>query len=390
MNRNLIVSFFILLSSCLYSSEESGGEIICAADKTDRYFDLLRAKSFALVSNQTSLIADVHLVDSLLSSGIRPVRIFTPEHGFRGNVQAGELIDNSVDSKTGIPIVSLYGSHKQPTDEEMQDIELIVFDLQDVGVRFYTYISTLHYVMEACARNGVDLLILDRPNPNGDYIDGPIREEKHISFVGMHPIPVLHAMSIGEYGKMIIGENWLLEKGEFELQVITCENYSHQKKYVPPVLPSPNLPNYQAIRLYPSLCFFEGTKVSIGRGTDFPFQVYGAPEFDTTQFSFTPESRPGASLNPKFMGVKCGGVDLRNEKVDPPEFGQLNLEWIIDAYNRFQDKENFFTNYFESLAGTDSLRKQIESGLTSQEIRESWKSGLEEFKTIRTKYLLYD
>lgn len=389
MYRNLIFSSLILLSSCLYSSEEAQSGIICGADRTEQYFDLLRAKKFALVANQSSLISNVHLVDSLISSGIRPVKIFTPEHGFRGNTDAGELIDDSIDPLTSIPIISLYGSYKQPTPEEMQALDLIVFDLQDVGTRFYTYISTLHYVMEACAENGVELMILDRPNPNGDYIDGSVLEEEYSSFVGMHPIPVLHSMTIGEYAKMILGEKWLKEKKEFKLTVIACKNYSHSDKYVPPVKPSPNLPNYQAIRLYPSLCFFEGTKISIGRGTDFPFQVYGHPQFDTTLFSYTPESRPGAALNPKLLGIHCGGVDLREENVDPGNISSLNLNWILDAYKSFDKKEDFFTNYFELLAGTNKLRLQIESGLSEKEIRESWKQGLDEFKLIREKYLIY-
>ncbi|MCK4919901.1 MAG: DUF1343 domain-containing protein [Bacteroidales bacterium] len=389
MYRNLIFSSLILLSSCLYSSEETQSEILCGADRTEQYFDQLRAKKFALVSNQSSLISNVHLVDSLISSGIRPMKIFTPEHGFRGNADAGELIDDSIDPFTSIPIISLYGSNKQPTPEEMNALDLIVFDLQDVGTRFYTYISTLHYVMEACAENNVELMILDRPNPNGDYIDGPVLEAEFSSFVGMHPIPVLHGMTIGEYAKMIIGEKWLDEKKEFKFSVISCKNYSHSDKYVPPVKPSPNLPNYQAIRLYPSLCFFEGTKISIGRGTDFPFQVFGHPQFDTTLFSFIPDSRPGATFNLKYKGIPCGGVDLREEKVDPGNISILNLNWIIDAYSRCKQKENFFTNYFELLAGTDKLQKQIESGLNEKEIRESWKAGLDEFKLIREKYLIY-
>lgn len=389
MYRNLIFAGLILIFSCFHSSVDADVEIVCGADRTEMYFELLRGKNFALVSNQSSIISGVHLVDSLISAGIRPLRIFTPEHGFRGQAGAGEHINDSVDPITSIPLVSLYGSHRQPSDEEMSDLDLIVFDLQDVGTRFYTYISTLHYVMEACSKNGVDMIILDRPNPNGDYIDGPVLESKYTSFVGMHPIPVLHGMTIGEYGKMIVGEAWLKEKNDFKLAVISCQNYSHSDKYVPPLKPSPNLPNYQAIRLYPSLCFFEGTQISIGRGTDFPFQVYGHPEFDTGSFSFTPESRPGAAMSPKLMGRRCGGVDLRKEEVDPGYISGLNLSWIIDTYNQFKNKEDFFIDYFESLAGTNKLRLQIESGLSEKEIRESWEADLDKFIKIREKYLIY-
>ena len=388
--RILILGLFLLQNSCHFEpNDDVKGGLLCGADRTELYFENLTAKNFAVVANQSSKINSVHIVDSLLSTGFIPKKIFTPEHGFRGQAEAGAEIENSIDKTSSVEIVSLYGRNKKPSAEDLKDVEVLLFDLQDVGARFYTYISTLHYVMEACAENNVKLIILDRPNPNGDIVDGPTLEMEFSSFVGMHSIPVLHGMTIGEYAKMILGEKWLNEGIQCNLEVIPCQNYSHADKYIPPVKPSPNLPNYQSIRLYPSLCFFELTAVSIGRGTDFPFQVYGHPDYDTTNFVFTPESRPGASENPKHKGKFCGGVDLRNEIVESKSFDKLELKWLIQAYSDYPEKNKFFTSGFERLAGTKKLQMQIEAGMSEGEIRQSWHVDLEKFKLQREKYLIY-
>ena len=388
--RIFIFCLVLLQNSCLFPSDDKvKNKLLCGADRTELYFESLFARNFAIVANQSSEINGIHLVDSLISLGLIPSKIFTPEHGFRGDAEAGATINNSIDKSSSIEIISLYGRNKKPSVEDLKDVEILIFDLQDVGVRFYTYISTLHYVMEACAENDVELIVLDRPNPNGDIIDGPTLEKEYSSFVGMHPIPVLHGMTIGEYARMILGENWLNGGMQCKLSVVPCKNYSHDDKYAPPVKPSPNLPNYQSIRLYPSLCFFESTVVSIGRGTDFPFQVYGHPDFDTAFFNFTPETKSGASENPKHKGLLCGGIDLRKEQVESEAFDRLNLKWLIQAYADYSNKEHFFTSNFERLAGTKNLQFQIESGLSEEEIRQSWESDLEKFKTIREKYLIY-
>ncbi len=363
--------------------------ILCGADQAELYVKILAGKKVGLVGNKSSMVSDTHLLDILIENGLDVLRVFCPEHGFRGEAEAGALIDDHVDKRTGVQVISVYGSKKKPTRDDLKGIEVLVFDIQDVGARFYTYISTLHYIMEAAAENGIQVLILDRPNPNGFYIDGPIRDGKYESFVGMHPVPVVHGMTIGEYAKMINGEKWLANGVECEILVIPCKNYDHQTAYTLPIPPSPNLPNQTSVYLYPSLCFFEGTIVSIGRGTNFPFQVYGHPDYPG-DFEFIPEPIPGASLNPKSKGQLCRGVDLRqsfqeNNILKP----YLQLQWIIDAYNKMGKPNVFFTDYFDTLAGTDNLRKQIQAGKSADEIRLSWRTGLEEYSKIRKKYLIY-
>lgn len=359
------------------------------ANRTSIYFPLLQDKKIGVVANQTSVIfkndkSYTHLVDSLFSLNISVKKVFAPEHGFRGDADAGELIKDGIDVKTGIPIISLYGENKKPTNEQLSGIDIVVFDIQDVGVRFYTYISTLHYVMEACAENNIPLIVLDRPNPNAHYIDGPVLDMKHQSFVGMHPIPVVYGMTIGEYAIMINGENWLKNQITCDLIVVPISNYSHEIPYSLSIKPSPNLPNYQSINLYPSLCFFEGTNVSVGRGTDMQFQIYGSPFLAMNSFSFTPQPNYGAK-SPPHQGVECYGEDLRFY----PKLNELNLTWLRDAYSLSLDSNVFFNDFFKKLAGNDELQQQIEQGVSIEEIKESWEKDLKSFKKIRKKYLLY-
>jgi len=360
------------------------------AENFKEYIPLLNEKKVAIVANQSSMVNGEHLVDVLLAKKIQIAKIFSPEHGFRGDADAGEKITNGIDEKTGLPIVSLYGKHYKPSVEDLNDADVVVFDIQDVGVRFYTYISTLHYVMEACAEQGKKLIVLDRPNPNGHYVDGPVLENKYKSFVGMHPVPVVYGMSIGEYAQMINGEKWLKNKVQCELVVVPCENWNRDKSYLLPVTPSPNLPNHLSVTLYPSLCFFEGTVVSAGRGTDFPFQTYGHPSFTNGDFEFTPRSISGASKYPKFKGKKCNGYDLR--KINTTEFRKkkkLDLSFLLTAYDELKENTEFFNSFFEKLAGTANLRSQLESSLSEDEIRESWEKDLKYFMDIRAKYLIY-
>ncbi len=359
------------------------------ANQIELYKNLIEGKSVAVVANQTSMIGRTHLIDTLLSIGIKIKVIFAPEHGFRDLADAGESIANGKDTGTGIPIISLYGSHLKPTAGDLSGIEVVIFDIQDVGTRFYTYISTLHYIVESCAENKIKCLILDRPNPNGFYYDGNVIDTIHRSFVGIDPVPVVHGMTVGEYAEMINGEGWLKNGVQCDLVVIRCRNYTHKTLYVLPVKPSPNLPDQTSVYLYPSICFFEGTAISVGRGTSFPFQVFGSPELPDRGFSFIPESVPGAK-NPEHLGVKCYGTDLRdalkNGIVPQPE---LNLDWLISAYRDFPEKDKFFNSYFDILAGGPVLREQIQKGMTSKQIHDSWKEGLEKFGKIREKYLLY-
>ena len=368
---------------------QSSDEIILGAEQFHLYAELLKGKKVGIVANQTSFLENEnqHLVDFLISKKVSVKKVFAPEHGFRGTADAGEHVKDGVDSKTGVPLISLYGSNKKPSQEQLKGIDVVVFDIQDVGARFYTYISTLHYVMEACAEAGIPVIVLDRPNPNGRYIDGPILEPENQSFVGMHPIPVVHGMTIGEYAQMLNGEGWLKNKVKCDLTVIKMKNYNHQKEYSLPIKPSPNLPNDQAINLYPSLCFFEGTFINAGRGTDMQFQVFGAPSLPYSKYTFeyTPQSNEGAK-SPKFKGQLCHGKDLRKE----PRLNKINLEWLIDAYNANGKKKDFFNSFFVKLAGTEKLQKQIEQGLSAEEIRDSWKEGLAGFQKIRGKYLLYE
>ncbi|GEQ87333.1 hypothetical protein ULMS_28410 [Patiriisocius marinistellae] len=386
---------------------EKNKDIVLGANRYNVYLPMLKNKKVGVVANQTSVTnifekeinsgiynpADhttnnnTHLVDYLVSAKISVKKVYAPEHGFRGKADAGELLKDGVDVKTGIPIISIYGKSKKPSPEQLAGIDVMVFDIQDVGARFYTYISTLHYVMEACAEAGIPVIVLDRPNPNGYYIDGPILEKEHAGFVGMHPIPVVHGMTIGEYAKMINGEGWLENNIKCDLTVIEMENYERNMPYSLPIKPSPNLPNDISINLYPSLCFFEGTIVSAGRGTEQQFQIFGAPSLPSTlyDFQFTPQANEGAKY-PKFKGELCQGKDLTNH----PKLNKINLEWLIEAYEAHGKKKDFFIPYFTTLAGTKKLQQQIEQGLSAEEIRATWASGLKEFDAMRQQYLMYD
>lgn len=350
----------------------------------------------AVVANQTSLVGHTHLVDTLIARGVGIVKIFCPEHGFRGNTEAGGHVANETDSRTGLPIVSLYGKNMKPTPKQMQDVDIVLFDLQDVGCRFYTYISTLHYVMEACAERGIPCVVLDRPNPNCHYVDGPVLEPEHRSFIGMHPVPIVYGLTIGEYAQMINGEHWLKDSLQCRLIVVPMQGYRRDSSYVLPVPPSPNLQTAQSILLYPSLCLFEGTNISVGRGTSSPFEIIGCPSFKAPKtkllvmhykpITFTPIPIKGVSENPPFKGQTCYGLDLRME----PVAHKFDLSYLLFMY-RNTSREDFFkkTNSFERLAGTSKLRKQIEQGLSEEEIRASWEPALSRYKQIRKKYLLY-
>lgn len=369
---------------------KSPDSLVIAADRPGAYLASLYSKKVGLVVNHSSTLVDgQHLVDFLLENKIDVQRIFSPEHGFRGEASAGAKVESGKDPKTGLPVISLYGKRRKPLPEDIQGLDLIVFDIQDVGARFYTYISTLSYVMEAAAENQIPVLILDRPNPHGYYIDGPVLNLKHRSFVGMHPVPVIHGMTVGEYARMVNGEAWLLGGVKCDLEVVPCLNYDHRTAYELPIKPSPNLPNANAVSLYPSLCFFEGTPVSVGRGTDWPFQIIGAPWFTEYADRFTPEDRPGAA-NPPHEGVLCKGfklTDFAESYMDG--LGELYLYWLVEAYNMSPDKENFFKPFFTLLAGSTELQAQIESGMQPEEIRASWQSDLQAFQQIRRRYLLY-
>ncbi|WNH13011.1 exo-beta-N-acetylmuramidase NamZ domain-containing protein [Thalassobellus suaedae] len=379
---------------------ENDSTIIVGANQMESYLPLLKGKRVGIVANQTSVIfkhnptsslepsndAYSHLVDSLVLLNIDIKTVFAPEHGFRGTADAGEHVKDGIDTKTNLPIVSLYGKNKKPSPGQLKNIDIIIFDIQDVGARFYTYISSLHYVMEASAEARIPVIILDRPNPNGHYIDGPILEMEHTSFVGMHPIPVVHGMTIGEYAKMINGEKWLANGIQCELNVIPLKNYNHSVSYSLPIYPSPNLPNDKSINLYPSLCFFEGTNVSVGRGTKFPFQIFGSPFLNPKlyDFEFTPEPNFGSKY-PKHQDKLCHGKNLiltENLKI-------LNLKWLIEAYNNTENKAEFFNTFFTKLAGTKKLQQQIEAGLNEEQIKATWQEGLKNFKKTKAKYLIY-
>lgn len=368
-------------------------QVIPGAFQFQKYENLIKGKKVVVVANQTSMVGNVHLVDTLLKRGIDITKVFAPEHGFRGLADAGKEIKNSIDKKTGLPVVSLYGKSKKPTTAELKDVDWVIYDIQDVGVRFYTYISTLHLVMEACAENHVKLLLLDRPDPLGYYVDGPVLDTAHFrSFVGMDPVPVVYGMTPGEYAKMLNGEGWLKNHEKCNLTVIKCKNYNHNTFYKLPVRPSPNLPDMASIYLYPSLCFFEGTIVSVGRGTDKPYQVFGHPDLKkNTTISFTPKPTPGA-MQPKLQGKLCKGLDLQKFSLFFLKgYNKLYLFWLISTYNELEPKYKaaFFTKYFDLLVGTDQLKKQIIAGKTEKEIRASWQNQLSHFKQIRKKYLLY-
>lgn len=355
------------------------------ADNYEKYLPLLKDKKVGIVTNQTGILSDkTHVVDFLLEKKVAVQTIFAPEHGFRGTADAGEHVVDGKDQKTGLPIISLYGDNKKPKPAQLANIDVLIFDLQDVGARFYTYISSLHYVMEACAENNIPLIVFDRPNPNGSIVDGPLLEKEFTSFVGMHPIPLLHGMTIGEYAQMVNGQKWLKDGEKCKLTVIPCSNYKREMAYSLLVKPSPNLPNDQSINLYASLCLFEGTNVSMGRGTEKQFQIYGSPYLKKTGFSFTPKPNFGAK-DPVYNGKECFGEDLTSY----PKLKQLELKWLIKAYQNTSDKTKFFNAFFTKLAGTKKLQQQIENGVSEKDIRESWKKDLENFKTMRKQYLIY-
>jgi uncharacterized protein YbbC (DUF1343 family) len=417
MFKNTVLLFLLIMISCGSNDRKKSAQnnemlrqaqhditnsidstIIVGANQIENYLPLLKGKRVGIVANQTSVIFKVerqktkdksytHLVDSLLSLDIDVKKVFAPEHGFRGTADAGENIKDGFDIKTGLPILSLHGKNKKPTEEQIKDIDIMVFDIQDVGVRFYTYISSLHYVMEACAEQNIPLLILDRPNPNGNYIDGPTLEPEHKSFLGMHTIPLVHGMTIGEYAQMINGEQWLANGVQCKISIISIKNYTHKTSYSLPIRPSPNLPNDQSIKLYPSLGLFEGTNVNTGRGTEFQFQRFGAPFLDKNVFSlqYTPKENFGAK-NPKHKGELCYGEDLSNKNINQT----ISLKWLIKAYINTSDKSLFFNEAsFTKHVGTKKLQEQIEAGLTEIQIKETWQESLEAFKIIRKKYLIY-
>jgi uncharacterized protein YbbC (DUF1343 family) len=384
--RNLVIS--ILLYMLLFVSCGAGDKrpaITTGAERTEAYLPLIRDQRVGLVVNHTSLVQDTHLVDTLLASGVQVVRVFAPEHGFRGDADAGEQVADGRDGATGLPVVSLYGRTKKPTADMLADLDVLVFDIQDVGTRFYTYISTMHYVMEACAEHDKLFVVLDRPNPNGYYVDGPVREHGFESFVGMHPIPVVHGLTVGELALMINGERWLPGGAQCMLEVVPVAGYNHAMRYALPVKPSPNLPNDRSVNLYPSLCLFEGTMMSVGRGTYFPFQVVGYPDPKYGDFTFTPRSIEGMAKNPKHEGEQCYGVDLQEGK----EMGHFSVALVMEMYRLSGRSEDFFTQYFNTLAGTDAVRTMIENGKTEAEIRQSWQPALERYRAVRKKYLLY-
>lgn len=426
--KNTVLLFVFVMISCaskaknkitpkdkIHQTTKNDSIIIVGANQTNAYLSLLKGKRVGIVANQTSVIFKkekrlvigvdpetneqslgyivekdtmTHLVDSLISLKVAIKKVFSPEHGFRGRIDAGELVKDGIDTKTNLPLVSLYGKNKKPTKEQLEGLDIVVFDIQDVGVRFYTYISTLHYIMEACSEQGIPVLILDRPNPNGHYMDGPTLEIKNKSFLGMHPIPLVHGMTIGEYAQMVNGEKWLENGSQCEIIIIPIKNYTHDTFYSLPIRPSPNLPNDQAIKLYPSLGLFEGTNVNAGRGTEFQFQRYGAPFLNkkNLKFNYTPIANFGAKY-PKHKNNLCYGEDLKDEDTN----GIMTLKWIIKAYQNSTDKSLFFnTNNFTKHAGTDKLQQQIEAGLNETEIKATWHEGLEAFKKTRSKYLIYD
>ena len=381
-------TFLFWLTMVSFTSASCQKQITISAANVDAYIPLLKEKKVGIVAHQASVISSakntIHLVDLLRKKNISIQKIFAPEHGFRGTADAGEKIENQIDSKTQLPIISLYGKNRKPSKEQLKGIEIMVFDLQDVGVRFYTYLSTLHNVMEACAENNIPLIVLDRPNPNAHYIDGPVLNIEHKSFVGMHPVPIVYGMTIGEYAQMINGEKWLANSIKCDLTIIPLKNYTHQTTYELTVRPSPNLPNKQSIALYPSLCLLEPTRVSIGRGTDLQFQVYGHPGFPKTDFSYVPKSNFG-SKNPKHKGQICYGENLTT--INPPS--KIELKWLMNAYSDFPEKDSFFLKGFERISGVSNLKKQLIGGASEKTIRNSWTDDLNKFKKTRIKYLLY-
>ena len=408
MRRKATFSFLLITFTITTFSQvaKNNSRIIPGAERMDVYLPFLKGKSVAVFANQTSMVQHTNLVDTLVKRGIKVVKIFGPEHGFRGNADAGEKVGNFVDKETGIEVESLYGKHNKPDANDLKNVDVMIFDIQDVGTRFYTYISSLQYYIEAALENSKPLLILDRPNPNGFYVDGPVLESKFKSFVGMQPVPIVYGMTLGEYSFMIAGEKWLSDAANkkyayyltaknsadtpFHFLVIKCLNYTHNSKYILPVKPSPNLPSMQSVYLYPSTCLFEGTTLSEGRGTNKPFQIFGAPSLPKNLFSFTPNPVEGA-MSSKHYGEVCYGWNLSgtNEQVLKKIDNRIQLKWIIQAYKLFPDKDNFFLNGFNRLAGNETLMRQIKGGISESDIRKGWKNGLDNFKKIRKKYLLY-
>jgi uncharacterized protein YbbC (DUF1343 family) len=395
----LLLTCFVSFSQMLHSQtnilemnfKPQISRVVAGAERLHILLPLIQGENIGLVVNHSSLVAEAHLVDTLFASGLCISRIFAPEHGFRGAAEAGALINDEQDLRTGAPIVSLYGKKKKPLPEDLENVDVVVFDIQDVGARFFTYISTLFYVLEACAEQGKPVIVLDRPNPNGHYVDGPLLDMRLSSFVGIAPLPVVHGCTVGELARLFAGEYWINQPQKLDLHIITCENYTHATPFELSVKPSPNLPNSRAVLLYPSLCLFEGTTVSVGRGTDWPFQVFGNPEFVNDSFWFVPRPNAG-SRYPLHEDWVCKGYDLRDVPLDSLRAQkQLNLKYLLDFYRLYPQKESFFlTNgFFELLAGTYSLRNQIEAGMSEAEIRATWQADLEAFLEIRKKYLLY-
>ncbi len=389
--KELFLLFIVGWLTSAVSLNQADGQVLTGLERTDEYLPILRGKRIGVVANNASVVRGVNTVDTLIALECDVVKIYSPEHGFRRQVEAGLHLDNQIDSLTGVEVISLYGKKQKPSQEDLEGVDLIVFDIQDVGVRFYTYISTLSYVMEACAEKGIPLLVFDRPNPNGFYIDGPVLDSRFSSFVGLHPVPVVYGMTIGEYARMVNGEGWLKDGIQCDLGIVPLVNWTHHTFAQIPEAPSPNLPTINAIYLYPSLCFFEGTDISIGRGTCHPFEVFGHPAMKGFAFSFTPESIPGKSLHPPHKGELCLGLDLREfYTTHPAMFGRINLVWLLMAFKDLGSSPDFFTAYFDKLAGTDSLQRQILNGSTEMQIRQSWQDDIEAFKLVRQKYLLYE
>jgi uncharacterized protein YbbC (DUF1343 family) len=357
---------------------------VIGAAQLDAYLHLVQQKRVALVVNQTSLINQTHLADTLIACGVKVKKVFAPEHGFRGEADAGEHVSNQKDTKTGLPVISLFGDKKEPSASDLADVDVVIFDIQDVGVRFYTYISTMHYCMQACARNNKTMIVLDRPNPNGYYVAGPVLEKKYKSFVGIHPIPIVHGLTVGELDNMINKEKWMDSNLTCSLTVIPVKNYTHKDAWSIKVKPSPNLPNDLAIQFYPYLCLFEGTNISVGRGTDAPFQQIGAPNKAYGKDTFTPKSTPGAK-QPMFENKVCYGTDLRKLY---PESG-FRLRFLIEMYQKSPEKEKFFNNFFNKLAGNATLQEQIKKNVSETDIKKSWEPGISQYKLLRKKYLLY-
>ncbi|MDH3322786.1 MAG: DUF1343 domain-containing protein [Flavobacteriaceae bacterium] len=396
-SKYLILVFILILNNTYtHAQSDEAHQIITGSNQTERYLPLLKGKRVAIAANQTSVIFKdasqhkegdlnyTHLVDSLISLQVHITKVFSPEHGFRGRADAGEHVSDDMDKKTGLPILSLHGKTRKATPEMLKDVDILIFDIQDVGVRFYTYISTMSNLMEAAAENNIPVIVLDRPNPNGHYVDGPMLEPAHKSFVGMHPVPLVYGLTIGEYATMVNGEKWLKDSVQCDLTIVPLKNYTHNSVYHLPIRPSPNLPNDRAINLYPGLGFFEGTVINAGRGTEFQFQRYGAPFFPKSDFSYTPVPNFG-SKHPKFEGKLCYGVDLSNEA----RLSKVDITALIDAYQKTPKDLAFFGKSFTIHAGNLKLQKQIEAGLTADEIRATWQEDIEKFKTIRSKYLIY-